>query len=189
MSSGIHPRNPAASRSLSQTESLVCQHSPAGHGAARVTFLPKTSSYRNAVFLQEHDRTAVSTQSSLPRYTGRLFIATSNLEVAFCFHFWFALLVFFGGQLFISVAFKIRVPPKPVCSCPHSTQGCDSSCSNNTSSTDATEFQQSMKRKQNLAVAAARAKSSCSVALIDPSERRKGERNTSLPGQSVQATS
>lgn len=142
---------------LSSTEPPVCQHSPAAHGAARVTFLPKTSGYRNAVFLQERDRTAVSTQSSLPRYTGRLFIARANLEVVFCFHFWFVFFVLFGGQLFISVALKICVPPKPVCSCPHSTRGWDSSCSNNTSSTDATEFQQRMERKQKLAVAAASA--------------------------------
>lgn len=55
------------------------------------TFLSRTWSYRAAVSFQERDTTAVSTRSSLPGYTGRLFIAVSSLDVVF----WLALVLGF----------------------------------------------------------------------------------------------
>lgn len=102
----------------SAAQHTVC-NTPTAHGAAQVVFLSKTRSYRNAVFFQERDRTSVSTQSTLPRYTGRLFIAMSNLGVVFWFSFLFW--VFFWWAAFYFCAVEIHVPPKPICNCPHST--------------------------------------------------------------------
>lgn len=89
----------------------LCRHRHAAHVCAKMlVFLSKTWSYRNAACFQECERTAVSTQSALPRYTGKLFIA----YVQPCF------LLFFPPwwSAFHFSAIEIHVPPEPTCSCP-----------------------------------------------------------------------
>lgn len=94
----------------------------------------RACSCREAAFLQQCDRAAVSTLSTLPRYTGRLFIASVQPSLVFCFVLcsWWA-------------AIEIHGPPKPICNCPLISQGCDSTASYPA----ATALQQRIRRKHS----------------------------------------
>lgn len=141
----------------------------------------RSCSCREAAFFQQYDRAAVSTLSTLPRYTGRLFIAHVQPLVVFCFGLrsWWA-------------AIEIHVPPKPVCNCPLISQGCDSTTSHPTATSGGSTADPGWLQAQSHREEPKRARrntapiptSSCCVTNHSPSKRRKAD--ISLPGPAVE---